>query len=109
MYLQAAHILAYTHCAAREYNGATCIGRPRMSGEDFRFGEFELDGGAFELRRAGQTVHLERIPFELLCLLLERNGQLVTRGKSSRGSGGKMSTSTPRAPLALPSAKFAKR
>ena len=52
-----------------------------MSGEDFRFGEFELDGGAFELRRAGRTVHLERIPFELLCLLLERNGQLVARGE----------------------------
>ena len=26
-------------------------------------------------------MHLERIPFELLCLLVERNGQLVTRGE----------------------------
>jgi DNA-binding winged helix-turn-helix (wHTH) protein/Flp pilus assembly protein TadD len=50
-----------------------------MPGELFRFGEFELDRGAFELRRDGQSVHLERIPFELLCLLVGRNGQLVAR------------------------------
>lgn len=50
-----------------------------MSGEYLRFGEFELDRSAFELRRAGRSVHLERIPFELLCLLVQRGGQLVTR------------------------------
>jgi DNA-binding winged helix-turn-helix (wHTH) protein/Flp pilus assembly protein TadD len=45
----------------------------------FRFGEFELDQKAYELRRNGQGVRLERIPFELLNLLVERCGQLVTR------------------------------
>ena len=45
----------------------------------FRFQEFELDQIAYELRRGGQSVRLERIPFELLSLLLERHGQLVTR------------------------------
>ena len=50
-----------------------------MPGELLRFREFELDRGAFELRRAGRSVHLERIPFELLCLLVERGGQLVAR------------------------------
>jgi DNA-binding winged helix-turn-helix (wHTH) protein/tetratricopeptide (TPR) repeat protein len=45
----------------------------------FRFQEFELDQVAYELRRGGQSVRLERIPFELLSLLLERHGQLVTR------------------------------
>jgi DNA-binding winged helix-turn-helix (wHTH) protein/tetratricopeptide (TPR) repeat protein len=50
-----------------------------MPGELFRFREFELDRSAFELRRAGRSVHLERIPFELLCLLVERGGQLVPR------------------------------
>ena len=49
-----------------------------MPGELFRFKEFELDRSAFELRRAGQSVHLERIPLELLCLLVERNSRLVT-------------------------------
>lgn len=45
----------------------------------FRFETFEVDRGAFELRRAGQPVSIERIPMELLLLLLERSGQLVTR------------------------------
>jgi TolB-like protein/DNA-binding winged helix-turn-helix (wHTH) protein len=45
----------------------------------FRFESFEVDRGAFELRRAGQPVPIERIPMELLLLLLERRGQLVTR------------------------------
>jgi TolB-like protein/DNA-binding winged helix-turn-helix (wHTH) protein len=45
----------------------------------WRFEEFELDQGAFELRRAGKPVRLERIPFEFLCLLVERNGQMVAR------------------------------
>ncbi|MGH9642294.1 MAG: winged helix-turn-helix domain-containing protein [Terriglobales bacterium] len=52
-----------------------------MSAERFRFGEFELDGSAFELRRARRTVHLERIPFELLWFLVERSGQMVPRGE----------------------------
>jgi TolB-like protein/DNA-binding winged helix-turn-helix (wHTH) protein/Tfp pilus assembly protein PilF len=45
----------------------------------FRFESFEVDRGAFELRRAGRPVAIERIPMELLLLLLERRGQLVTR------------------------------
>jgi TolB-like protein/DNA-binding winged helix-turn-helix (wHTH) protein len=44
-----------------------------------RFENFEVDRGAYELRRAGRTVAIERIPMELLLLLLERRGQLVTR------------------------------
>jgi TolB-like protein/DNA-binding winged helix-turn-helix (wHTH) protein/Flp pilus assembly protein TadD len=44
-----------------------------------RFEDFELDRGAFELRRAGRVVRLERIPLELLFLLAERRGLLVAR------------------------------
>src|SRR5690348_8825858 len=45
-----------------------------------RFGEdFELDPGAYQLRRAGQPLKLERIPMEILLLLAEHQGQLVTR------------------------------
>jgi TolB-like protein/DNA-binding winged helix-turn-helix (wHTH) protein/Tfp pilus assembly protein PilF len=45
-----------------------------------RFGEgFELDPGAFVLRRSGEALKLERIPMEILLLLMERRGQLVTR------------------------------
>src|SRR5258705_387175 len=41
--------------------------------------DLELDCGAYELRPAGQTLRLSRIPMELLLLLVERGGDLVTR------------------------------
>ena len=44
-----------------------------------RFGDFELDVTAYELRRLGRLVRIERIPMELLILLLERRGDLVSR------------------------------
>ena len=44
-----------------------------------RFGEFELDPRKYELRRSGQPVKLERIPKELLILLVASRGTLVTR------------------------------
>lgn len=45
-----------------------------------RFGDdFELDPGAYELRRAGQSLKLERIPLKILFLLAEHPGQLVAR------------------------------
>jgi DNA-binding winged helix-turn-helix (wHTH) protein len=50
-----------------------------MSVVVFRFEDFELDRSAYELRRAGRVVRLERIPLDLLFLLVERRGQLVTR------------------------------
>src|SRR5580700_6641325 len=45
----------------------------------FEFDDFVLDRGACELRRGEAIVPLQRIPLELLCLLVERRGQLVTR------------------------------
>jgi TolB-like protein/DNA-binding winged helix-turn-helix (wHTH) protein len=47
--------------------------------ETVHFEDFELDRSAYELRRGGSIVHLERIPFDLLNLLVERHGQMVTR------------------------------
>jgi serine/threonine protein kinase/TolB-like protein/Flp pilus assembly protein TadD len=45
-----------------------------------RFGdELELDRGAYELRRSGRALKLERIPMEILLLLIEHRGQLVAR------------------------------
>ncbi len=41
--------------------------------------EIELDLGRYELRRSGRRVKLERKPMELLILLVERQGQLVSR------------------------------
>ena len=45
----------------------------------FEFEDFVLDRDAYELRRGDAVVPLQRIPFEFLCLLVERRGQLVTR------------------------------
>ena len=50
-----------------------------MQAEILKFDEFELDLGRYELRRRGQPLKLERVPMELLILLAEREGQLVTR------------------------------
>jgi len=44
-----------------------------------RFEDFELDLRAYQVRRSGRTLKLERIPMEVLLLLAERRGQLVTR------------------------------
>jgi TolB-like protein/DNA-binding winged helix-turn-helix (wHTH) protein len=47
----------------------------------FRFGDFRLDAGRFELLRDGNALRLERKPMELLLLLLEANGNLATRAE----------------------------
>lgn len=44
-----------------------------------RFEEFELDTESCELRRAGRPIKLERIPMELLVLLLQNPGKLLRR------------------------------
>src|ERR1700731_267588 len=51
----------------------------KAPGEIFRFEDFELDRGTYELRCAGRPVRLQRLPLELLYLLVESRGQLVTR------------------------------
>src|SRR5216684_7252613 len=55
------------------------LGESKASKGIFRFDDFELDRGAYELRHAGQRVRLQRLPLELLYLLVERHGQVVTR------------------------------
>src|SRR5580704_6124201 len=50
-----------------------------MLEDPISFEDFSLDRVAYELRRGGQPVHLERHSLELLFLLAERRGALVTR------------------------------
>ena len=47
--------------------------------ETFRFGEFELNVEAGELRRNNRRLKLQPQPFKLLVLLLRRAGNLVSR------------------------------
>ncbi|HWY22302.1 MAG TPA: winged helix-turn-helix domain-containing protein [Candidatus Acidoferrum sp.] len=49
------------------------------SGRIVRFGVFELDLAAGELRKNGAKLRLQEQPFQVLALLLERAGEVVTR------------------------------
>jgi len=44
-----------------------------------KFAEFELDSDRYELRCGNRVLKLEKIPMELLTLLVEGHGQLVSR------------------------------
>jgi DNA-binding winged helix-turn-helix (wHTH) protein len=60
-----------------------------MPGKRVCFGEFELDFGRFQLFRNGQPVRLEGLPLQLLMLLIENQGQLVTREQIANELWGK--------------------
>ena len=50
-----------------------------MPADLVRFEDFELDLRSYQVRRSGRTLKLERIPMEVLLLLVERRGELVAR------------------------------
>lgn len=50
---------------------------PQLRG--VQFGNFEVDLRSGELRKAGMKVKLSGQPFQLLTILLERPGEVVTR------------------------------
>ena len=63
---------------------------PGQTPRPIRFGEdLELDPAAYQLRRAGRPLKLERIPLDILLLLAERPGQLVTREQIAERIWGK--------------------
>jgi TolB-like protein/DNA-binding winged helix-turn-helix (wHTH) protein/Tfp pilus assembly protein PilF len=47
--------------------------------KSIRFGDCDLNASAFELRRGRRTVKLERIPLQVLLILIEEHGKVVTR------------------------------
>jgi TolB-like protein/DNA-binding winged helix-turn-helix (wHTH) protein/Flp pilus assembly protein TadD len=56
------------------------VSKPTEMPDPIRFGDnFELDPLAYELRSKGIPLKLKPIPMELLLLLVERRGELVTR------------------------------
>src|SRR5215472_2584405 len=55
-----------------------------QSGRRYRFGVFEADAATGELRRQGIRVKVNAQPFQVLLMLLERPGELVTREEISR-------------------------
>jgi eukaryotic-like serine/threonine-protein kinase len=53
----------------------TQTSNPRL----IRFGIFEADLSAGELRKGGSRIRLQEQPFQILAMLLERPGQIITR------------------------------
>jgi cholera toxin transcriptional activator len=52
---------------------------PSPAGQIARFGVFELDLSSGELRKSGVRLRLQEQPFQVLALLLEHAGKVVTR------------------------------
>ena len=52
---------------------------PAANPKTLRFGLFELDLGLRELRKSGVRIKLQDQPFQILAMLLERPGEIVTR------------------------------
>jgi len=60
--------------------GVTVATEPARVAGSIKFGEdFEFDFRAYKLRRSGLVLKLERIPMEILAVLVEQRGQLVSR------------------------------
>src|ERR1700730_6710536 len=52
--------------------------------DGFRFGRFELDVRSHELRKDGVRLRLQDQPFEVLVMLLEQPGEVLTRDELRR-------------------------
>src|SRR5215475_6591788 len=52
---------------------------PTLSSSVVRFGLYELDLQARELRKSGIRIKLQEQPFQILAALLEHPGEIVTR------------------------------
>jgi DNA-binding response OmpR family regulator len=63
-----------------------CMASERAtSSTSVRFGrDFEFHLRSFGLKRSGQVLKLERIPTDLLCLLIQIRGELMTRDQIVR-------------------------
>jgi DNA-binding winged helix-turn-helix (wHTH) protein len=55
-----------------------------------RFAAFEVDLRASELFKYGVRIKIQDQPFEVLAMLLERPGELVSREELHTGSSGRM-------------------
>src|SRR5258708_34266112 len=74
-------VCALGHARLRVIVGKTVASMPleKQSPAILRFGVFEVDVRAGELRKQGVRIKLQEQPFQILCTLLEHRGELVTR------------------------------
>ncbi len=57
------------------------MAEPKATGKRYRFGRFELDTVSGTLSREGKPVPLHEKPLEILLILLENSGEIVSRRK----------------------------
>ena len=55
------------------------MAQPAINPRSVQFGLFELDREARQLRKSGVRIKLQEQPFQILDMLLERPGEIVTR------------------------------
>src|SRR3984957_1850040 len=75
----AGDLCAFLGGAVRNLAEAPGPGREWRTSRTFRFGVFELDPRAGELRKQGMKIKLQGQPVQILVMLLERPGEVVTR------------------------------
>src|SRR5581483_5085117 len=63
-----------------------CVG---LTAQQLQFGDFSLDQSRYQLQRGDRPVRLEKLPMELLILLVERRGELITRQEIAERLWGK--------------------
>ena len=60
-----------------------------FTAREFHFADFTLDRSTYRLQRGERLMHLEKLPMELLILLVERRGELVSRHEIAERLWGK--------------------
>ena len=60
-----------------------------FTAQEFHFGDFTLDQSRYRLQRGERLLRLEKLPMELLILLVERRGELVSREEIAERLWGK--------------------
>ena len=71
---------------ATRTSGPMCGG---FTAQEFQFGDFTLDQAQYRLQRGKRLLRLEKLPMELLILLVERRGGLVSREEIAERLWGK--------------------
>ena len=71
---------------ATRTSGPMCGG---FTAQEFQFGDFTLDQAQYRLQRGERPLRLEKLPMELLILLVERRGGLVSREEIAERLWGK--------------------
>ena len=60
-----------------------------LTAQEFEFGDFTLDQSRYRLQKGERLLRLEKLPMELLILLVQRRGELVSRDEIAERLWGK--------------------